>query len=72
LGDAPTSDNDSPRRAGLLIDELGDLSIDRDQRVGIGEIDNRSLATAQVGPMTQPLSELYTQRTATEGVQVVE
>jgi hypothetical protein len=51
---------------------LGDLSIDRDQRVGIGEIDNRSLATAQVGPMTQPLSELYTQRTATEGVQVVE
>jgi hypothetical protein len=29
LGDAPTSDNDSPRRAGLLIDRLGDLSIDR-------------------------------------------
>src|SRR6266550_887476 len=28
LGDAPTSDNDSPRRAGLSIDELGDLSID--------------------------------------------
>ena len=29
LGDAPTSDNDSPRRAGLSIDELADLSIDR-------------------------------------------
>src|SRR6266542_2618712 len=28
LGDAPTSDNDSPRRAGLSIDELSDLSID--------------------------------------------
>jgi hypothetical protein len=27
-GDAPASDNDSPRRAGLSIDELGDLSID--------------------------------------------
>ena len=32
LGDAPTSDNDSPRRAGLSIDELADLSIDHDQR----------------------------------------
>jgi hypothetical protein len=31
---ARTSDNDSPRRAGLSIDGLGDLSIDRDQRVG--------------------------------------
>jgi hypothetical protein len=28
LGDAPTSDNDSPRRAGPSIDEVGDLSID--------------------------------------------
>jgi hypothetical protein len=28
LGDARTSDDDSPRRAGLLIDELGDLSND--------------------------------------------
>jgi hypothetical protein len=27
-GDAPTSDNDSPRRAGLSIDDFGDLSID--------------------------------------------
>src|SRR6187402_2393007 len=26
LGDAPTSDKDSPRRAGLLINEVGDLS----------------------------------------------
>ena len=33
-GDAPTSDNDSPRRVGLSIDELGDVSIDRDERVG--------------------------------------
>jgi len=31
-GDAPTFDNDSPRRAGLSIDEFVDLSIDRDQR----------------------------------------
>jgi hypothetical protein len=29
LGDAPTSDNDSPRRAGLSIDELGELSNDQ-------------------------------------------
>jgi hypothetical protein len=27
LGDAPTSDNGSPRRAGLSIDEFGDVSI---------------------------------------------
>ena len=26
IGDAGTSDNDSPRRAGLLINEVGDLS----------------------------------------------
>ncbi len=26
IGDAPTSDNDSPRRADPLIDEVGDLS----------------------------------------------
>jgi hypothetical protein len=32
IGDARTSDNDSPRRAGLSINELDDLSIDRDQR----------------------------------------
>jgi len=32
LGDARTFDNDSPQRAGLSIDELGYLSIDRDQR----------------------------------------
>jgi hypothetical protein len=29
VGDALTSDNDSPRRAGLSIDEFDDLSIDR-------------------------------------------
>jgi len=33
LGDARTSDNDSPRRVGLSIDGLGDLSIDSDQNV---------------------------------------
>ena len=32
LGDARTFDNDSPRRAGLSVDELADLSNDRDQR----------------------------------------
>ena len=32
LGETRTSDNDSPRRAGLSIDEFVDLSIDRDQR----------------------------------------
>jgi hypothetical protein len=53
------------RRGGRLVNRSY-------HRVGIGKIDNKSLATAQVGPMTQPLSELYTQRTATEGVQVVE
>ena len=31
-GDARTSDDHSPRQAGLSIDELGDLSIDRNQR----------------------------------------
>ena len=32
LGDARTSDNDSPRRAGLSVAQFGDVSIDRDQR----------------------------------------
>jgi len=32
IGDARTSDDDSVCRAGPFIDELGDLSIDREQR----------------------------------------
>jgi hypothetical protein len=32
FGDAPTSDNDSPRQVGISIDEFDDLSIDRHQR----------------------------------------
>jgi branched-chain amino acid aminotransferase len=36
------------------------------------KIDNRLLGDGKVGPMTQRLSDLYVQRTATEGVQVVD
>src|SRR5947207_3407919 len=38
---------------------------------GIIKIDNRIIGNGDVGPMTKRLSELYVQRTATEGVQVV-
>ena len=39
---------------------------------GVIKIDNRLIGDDQVGPMTKRISELYGQRTATEGVQVVE
>jgi branched-chain amino acid aminotransferase len=35
------------------------------------KIDNRTIGDGKVGPMTKRLSELYAQRTATEGVDVV-
>ena len=38
---------------------------------GVTKIDNRLIGDGKVGPMTKRLSELYAQRTATEGVQVV-
>jgi len=36
------------------------------------KIDNRVIGDAKVGPITKRLSDLYAQRTATEGVQVVD
>src|SRR5438128_3694093 len=38
---------------------------------GVIKIDNRLICDGNIGPMTKRLSELYAQRTATEGVQVV-
>src|SRR5438105_1649223 len=38
---------------------------------GVIKIDNRLIGHGNIGPMTKRLSELYAQRTATEGVQVV-
>ena len=37
----------------------------------ITKIDNRRIGDGKVGPMTKRLSDLYAQRTATEGIQVV-
>jgi len=39
---------------------------------GVVKIDNRIIGDGKVGPMTKRLSALYAQRTATEGVQVLE
>jgi len=39
---------------------------------GIIRIDNRQIGDGNVGPMTKRLSDLFLQRTATEGVQVVD
>ena len=39
---------------------------------GVIRIDNRQIGDGSVGPMTKRLSDLYLQRTATEGVQVVD
>jgi branched-chain amino acid aminotransferase len=39
---------------------------------GVVKIDNRVIGSGGVGPMTKRLSELYAQRTANEGVQVVD
>jgi len=38
---------------------------------GVIKIDNRLIGDGKVGPMTKQLSELYAQRTSSEGVQVV-
>jgi len=38
---------------------------------GVIQLDNRLIGDGKVGPMTKRLSELYAQRTATEGVEVV-
>ena len=39
---------------------------------GVIRIDNRQIGDGEVGPMTKRLSDLYMQRTATEGVQVMD
>jgi branched-chain amino acid aminotransferase len=39
---------------------------------GVTRIDNRQIGDGNVGAMTKRLSDLYLQRTATEGVQVVD
>ncbi len=39
---------------------------------GIIRIDNRQIGDGKTGPMTKRLSDLYVQRTATEGVQIVD
>src|SRR5205085_2125800 len=39
---------------------------------GVIKVDNRIIGDGKVGPMTKRLSDLYAQRTATEGVRVVE
>jgi branched-chain amino acid aminotransferase len=39
---------------------------------GVIRVDNRQIGHGNVGPMTKRLSDLYLQRTATEGVQVVD
>ena len=38
---------------------------------GVIQLDNRLIGDGQVGPLTKRLSDLYTQQTANEGVQVV-
>jgi branched-chain amino acid aminotransferase len=39
---------------------------------GVVKIDNRTVGDGKVGPMTKRLSELYAQRTAAEGVRVID
>ncbi|HEY6071264.1 MAG TPA: aminotransferase class IV [Chthoniobacterales bacterium] len=39
---------------------------------GVVKIDNRQIGDGQVGPMTKRLSEIYAERTAKEGVQIVD
>ena len=49
----------------FCIGTMGELA-------GVVKIDNRDIGDGKVGPMTKRLSELYAQRTASEGVQIVE
>src|SRR5437667_2583409 len=39
---------------------------------GVTKIDNRNIDDGKVGPMTKQLSELYSARTASEGIQIVD
>jgi len=39
---------------------------------GVIRIDNRQIGDGKIGPLTKRLSDLYAQRTAKEGVQVVD
>ncbi len=39
---------------------------------GVVKLDNRQIGDGQIGPMTKRLSELYSTRTATEGVQILD
>src|ERR1700724_3788462 len=39
---------------------------------GVIQLDNRPIGDGKVGPMTKRLSDLYAQRTASEGVQVID
>ncbi len=39
---------------------------------GVVKVDNRVIAKGEVGPLTKRLSDLYSRRTASEGVQIVE
>ena len=39
---------------------------------GVVQLDNRAIGDGKIGPMTKRLSELYLERTAREGVQVVD
>ncbi len=39
---------------------------------GVIRIDNRQIGDGKIGPMTKRLSDLYVQRTGTEGVQVID
>jgi branched-chain amino acid aminotransferase len=39
---------------------------------GVVKIDNKIIGEGKVGPMTKRLNELYTRRTATEGVKIVD
>ena len=36
----------------------------------VGNIDGRTIGTGSMGPMTKKLSELFIERTKTEGVQI--
>jgi branched-chain amino acid aminotransferase len=38
---------------------------------GIVKLDSRTIGSGKVGPMTKRLSELYAQRTANEGVNLI-